>query len=935
VYFAIRPSGSKRGHDVFVALFYSFSANSGCGGGCKVPQICRADARKRMERGLGALLSVVLCSLLIMGVALAEDLEEGSVLIETLDDIGSWQAQTGALRVETDQDKCKAMVWSLDKPGRYALYRFDGYDVEVEAADYGWVAFEYKIVGGDPTLLELKLQDYPLYGGMQAQWSVAAPPVVGTWTPAVLPLRQPNADNWGEKSEDRQAVFFLLTTTRPGAELHIRELRFVPMAAITPRSASGERIMFTETTAQTSQARRHVFASDAQLERARQRTETLHWARLLLHRLQGEADTWLRDPLSVPEGSTAYGHDYVDPRHGTRLVYDPKRPHEHRSPIDDTFFSGEPYDGVWRSITHDRISKAAQTLALVYALTREAEYGEAAAAILCDYADLYPRMEVKGRGGSVEQFVGKGRIHVQALDEAVWILPLARAYDLIRDHSLLTPDQETQIETNLFRTAADLLKPQTWITLSNIHAWQNAALTTLGLLLNDEPLVRYALSNWYSGFEQQLLGIREDGLWWEGSMGYHFYTLNAFKNLLMSLLAADYPVGDLSPVKAMFEAPLGLLDPELNLPRLNDSGAASIVSSSTLGLYEFGYALFAEPKFMNLLSLAYQYMGKQRDSLEALLYGPDDLRTSQPAANLGNRGNLLYEASGLAALRVGRNYLLFKYGPHSGPHGHADKLSFSLHARGKAVSPDLGSPSYGAALYATWYKQTLAHNTVVVDGQSQRNSMGGKLDWWESSNHFAGAAATVSDSYPNVEHQRSVGLAKDRLIVVDRLRSDREHVYDWVYRNTGQLHIKGRDEESNSEPIELRASSPAYGNLQDVIAYERAQGHVSNAEWDDKGIQIRLHLCASAPYTLLTATGPGVSPAETMDMLLVRQQRADAWYVSVFDLDSTPSIKGVHVEEQGEDLRICIETRDGLECYRVQSGAILPVSQDENGVTAQ
>lgn len=869
---------------------------------------------------IGTLLAIILCSFL-MTVAVANQIEDGAVLIKNLVDVEGWSVQRGSLEVVTDENETASLVWTIDKPGRYALYRLDGYGSDIKAADFSWVAFEYKIVGDNPTLMEFKLQDYPLYDGMQAQWRVASPPATDKWTPVALPLRQPDADNWGEKNETRQAVFFLLTTTQPDTQLHIRAFRFVPPGAFTPRSATGERVLYTEPTQRGARERQYVFANPAQLQRARQRVETENWARLVLLQLQSEADAWLKNPLAVPEGPTAYGHDYVDPRFGTRLIYDPKRPHEHRSPIDDTYFSGEPYDGVWRAATHDRIAKAAQTLALVYALTDELRYGEAVAAILCDYAELYPRMEVKGRGGSVEQFVGKGRIHVQALDEAVWVLPLARAYDLVRDQGLLTADEEQHIEANLFRTAADLLKPQTWISLSNIHAWQNAALTTIGLLLNDDALVRYALSNWYSGFEQQLMGIRNDGLWWEGSMGYHFYTLNAFTNLLMSLIAADYPIGDLGPIKAMFAAPLGLLDPDLELPRINDSAAGSIVSSATLGLYEFGYALFDEPKFLNLLNLAYQFLGKPRDSLEALLYGPDDTRSSRPVTDLGNRGNLLYEASGLAVLRTGHNYLLFKYGPHSGSHGHADKLTFSLRARGKTVSPDLGSPSYGASLYSTWYKQTLAHNTVVVDGQSQRNSMGGRLDWWESDPDFAGVAATVRDTYPGVEHQRSVALSKNRLIIVDRLRSAQEHVYDWVYRNTGELQVANGGE---GEAIELKAASAAYGNLQNLKVYESLEKPATHVSWHDAGIEIPLFVASSTPHTLITAAGPAVSPADTMDMVLVRQQGSDVWYVSVFDLDSNPSVQNIRVEECEAGLLLQIDARDGAEYYEMSGAKIIP-----------
>ena len=148
-----------------------------------------------------------------------------------------------------------------------------------------------------------------------------------------------------------------------------------------------------------------------------------------------------------------------------------------------------------------------------------------------------------------------------------------------------------------------------------------------------------------------------------------------------------------------------------------------------------------------------------------------------------------------------------------------------------------------------------------------------------------------------------------------------KRVYDWVYRNTGRLSVTTEDE---GESVELKASSAAYGCLQNVVAYEYDQGQTVHAAWNDGGIEVHLRVATGAPYTLLTAAGPAVSPAETMDMVLVRQQASKAWYVAVFDLDSTPSVETVRVEEREDDLRIFVETRHGLEIYDVRSGVITP-----------
>src|SRR5699024_5867506 len=87
----------------------------------------------------------------------------------------------------------------------------------------------------------------------------------------------------------------------------------------------------------------------------------------------------------------------------------------------------------------------------------------------------------------------------------------------------------------------------------------------------------------------------------------------------------------------------------------------------------------------------------------------------------------LHPTSGYAILRddgpQGR-WLMLKYGPHGGGHGHPDKLQLEWNAHGVRLAPDAGSPAYTSPLQGPWFRQTLAHNCVVINGESQPPTTG-------------------------------------------------------------------------------------------------------------------------------------------------------------------------------------------------------------------
>nr|WP_238345523.1 heparinase II/III family protein [Actinopolymorpha cephalotaxi] len=114
--------------------------------------------------------------------------------------------------------------------------------------------------------------------------------------------------------------------------------------------------------------------------------------------------------------------------------------------------------------------------------------------------------------------------------------------------------------------------------------------------------------------------------------------------------------------------------------------------------------------------------------------GPD-LRTVGPGSSRSSPSprpswprRAVHPASGYAVLSDGEGgterSLLVKYGLHGGGHGHPDKLMLDLHAYGVRLAPDPGSPAYNSPLQGPWFRQTLAHNTVVIGEVSQPEAQG-------------------------------------------------------------------------------------------------------------------------------------------------------------------------------------------------------------------
>jgi oligo-alginate lyase len=514
----------------------------------------------------------------------------------------------------------------------------------------------------------------------------------------------------------------------------------------------------------------------------KERIAAAPWAAASWRELKARVDRDLEKAIVLPPRGGNWSHNYVCPEHGARLKQGKKIgpwQWEHICPVDNHVFHGDPekatldFDGNAISSIHAGYARDVIDDGLVYQVTGDKRYAAHAREILLAYADrylTYPAHDNQGKPGG-----RGGHVASQSLTEATWLIDIAQGADLVWD-TLSEADRSAIVDKMLRPALNEIIIPQKY-GIHNIQNRENSAIGLVGFLLNDAKLIALAIDNPQTGFRAQMeRGVLPGGFWLEGSTGYHFFAMDGMWPLMEA--ARNCGIDLYGPkFKSLFDGPLSLTMPDLSLPNFNDSGISPLPSHAEI--YELAAARYHDPAYSALIST-------NRSSRMALLFGVIDL----------GGGNLHVPASsrnlagpGYAILDRGENtnatWLALKYGPHGGGHGHPDKNSFILYARGEVIAPDVGTHAYGSPLHTGWDKTTLAHNTLVVDEKSQEPAQGKCLAFGTE----RGVDFSMTDAgpiYPGVHFIRTAAMLTPGLIVfIDQIEADAPHTFDLAYHQVG------------------------------------------------------------------------------------------------------------------------------------------------------
>ncbi|MBB6635005.1 S-layer homology domain-containing protein [Cohnella thailandensis] len=665
----------------------------------------------------------------------------------------------------------------------------------------------------------------------------------------------------------------------------------------------------------------YVMASQEQLTEAKRKIQTYDWAQDYVDAVTLKADEWVDKTMIYPSKPGGESTLYVCGNVPLTFNYD--KPHEHLCPTDGEYHTGDDLDAAWRFYAHTANIEAARNLAIVYALTGEAKYAAKAREILVSYAALYPSYPMQPLNG---------RIYYQSLDEAVQIISLAHAYDLIEPSGLLSAAEKYDIEMNLFAPSAKTL--QSYDTgKSNWQTWHNAAIGAIGALLEDPSLMDFSV-NGRSGFDFQMENsVLSDGFWYEGAIGYHFYAQSALFYHAQALQGMGYDLFANPNFKKTYDVTLQYAFPDLGIINGNDSGKypTSLAAPGRVVPmdYEAVYAHYLDPSYGALLHKLYADNGRARGGFvvpgnsgsgiageQAVFYGVDEI----PSSGSLPSESVNFTGIGHSVLRAGEGddqlYALVDYGKHGGYHGHPDKLHLEIFGKGERLAPDLGIPPYSNSMYESYYKKSFPHNTVLVDGDTQQAQMDGNTEIYEPTKLFLPSDTigimtnTAGKAYAGLNrYERTVAVTKDYLIDLFSVSSDTERQYDWILHGMGSF-----DTDSQMAPYEgPLGTKDAYSFFRNGSVSE-ASGPWEGAWTTEAGNGLKLFgLTGSeaAPSQMIVgeAPGPGNATDVYTKVLVNRVQAKDAQFVSVLEPYRGESvIESVYKTEAGP---IEVKLKDG------------------------
>lgn len=639
-----------------------------------------------------------------------------------------------------------------------------------------------------------------------------------------------------------------------------------------------------------------------------------------IKRLKRETDEIFHGKILVPKSGIAnWTLYYYCPDCSVKLEFDRNSPYKHSCPSCKKVFTGEPYDSSWWGLVNAQNYEAVFSMAVVWLATGERDYADKAIQILKEYAVHYPDYEIHGN----IPYNGPGRAGAQTLDEANFQRTFAMAYDMLSQ--CMCEEEMCMIRDFMFLPAADFLLEHRHRQLHNHEVIINSAIAVIGILFDKRELADAAMYEDYGILYQIEHGMLENKMWFEGSFGYHFYALTSFLAFEKFALHTEYSNVHHPNYRKMLEMVCGYLDPNFNLPMLNDTNYGHVTNMKEL--YEFPYRELGGGKLAFILNTYYNDM--DRDNLEAFLYGADNI---EPAEVILENYHTETGTSGHTILR-GREgrYLLLKHDRYGGEHDHYDRLGISYLAYGEPVAKDLGTTGYGARMHYDYYKNTASHNTLAI-GEENQAPVNGKLtryeerdgviyveaeaDWtepYQMPDSFTIVQWSEAD-YRTVRMQRKIIWAGDYfadVFLADGIPENKTS--DWIFHVSGERIA----EEITGEAAEKEMLPQNYFIKKPLNYLHGAEAQKMETDTVYKKVY-KNGVCSTSIYgmgneqTVITAKGPDNPSMKELDYLIERRTGTRMMAVHVIESwKEQEMIENVQFKMEGEILKIQIHEKKG------------------------
>ncbi len=634
------------------------------------------------------------------------------------------------------------------------------------------------------------------------------------------------------------------------------------------------------------------------------------------HRKEVEAliaagDRAIRAGLEFPPRGGQHSQWYNCPKCETRLKT--VSPTEHQCRICGKTYSGTPYDDVLFTKTHGNTIRRLEDAAWAYILTEDDKYAAFARDVLLGYAERYLEYEYRHASRSDSAYARRagGRLFDQTLTEAYYlqehILP---AYDLTGGSRLFKPADHRAIRERLIVPMVEgILRNNRG--KSNWQSFHNTAMFWAGAILGNRDWMERSIDDPNNGFLFQMENsVLPDGMWYESSWSYHFYTYRALGRHAQGAAHLGMDLWNHPKMKKMLTLPLDFVMADGSVPRIGDATTVRPLelAAGRSALMEAAYAAYSDSAFLPILP--------KKITSDAVLYGNTGVTGR---GELISRASMVME-SGHAILRTAGDAGLtasFNFAPYGGGHSHLDKLSFVFFGFGEELGVDRGraaAQAYNLPIHKQWYRGTISHNTVLVDGKSQKPA-GGELLFFNHTDREAAAVART-DASDGIDHRRMLFMTEDYLLVFDELKAKEPHRFDWFYHNRGESAVAPLA----STPASLSALGDGASYLADA---RTGRGDTAlRARFPGEKVTVHLTEAGGKGSAVTTAHGPGSSVQERVPLVFITREGKEVHFAAVIEPvrnGQEPRIQDVKVAETSDGLEIAVIAGNELHRYKLRS----------------
>ena len=443
-----------------------------------------------------------------------------------------------------------------------------------------------------------------------------------------------------------------------------------------------------------------------------------------------------------------------------------------------------------------RLVERVQTLALAYAITGEAKYGERAVQYALDICDW------KYWVGYHEVITVQGGVEKSAQVTGYLVDSVIAAYDMCND--LLTDADKAKIEKNLIEKGLEAMYQDCWPRMIRGRDMDHATGMILGActILREDNIPQLKK---YLDMGMTYINWRLNHFMYSGVNEGHSYDSLAIDDIVITLYTLERVTGFAGPmdhpyIDELEKRVLGFFDMvNGELPAYSDCNFSS-------EYYPYSMAVFSQKG--NELATYYLAVGGALSSNYDKLVWFTDMSIDEVLPPDERLSNVTYVGShGFGALRTGweilDSLLVINTNNSQKEHNHYDQNSVMLAFNGSWLLTDTG---YKDMSYSTLtnYQMKYTNSTIFVDGKPQIRKGQGALEQVFNTHIYGYFMGSAPDAY-GMEDKQPILNKFDRhtiminhdsqpyYVIIDDLESNKERNFGWnIYTNGwDRLEIDG------------------------------------------------------------------------------------------------------------------------------------------------